>query len=131
MKINRLTPELIVSDVNESIKYYQDTLGFELLNKVENGGKYTWALIGLDKGIEIMLIAKSSIVDEVINYKEKIEGDDIVILIELIGVKEHYEKWKKIAKIEKELVATNYGSIEFAIRDLNGYVLMFTERNVE
>jgi hypothetical protein len=45
MKLNRLTPNMMVEDVNRTIDFYRDVLGFELVMSVPEHGLYQWALM--------------------------------------------------------------------------------------
>ena len=45
MALNSLTPNLMVNDVEETIEYYTDILGFTLLMTVPETGKLDWAMV--------------------------------------------------------------------------------------
>ena len=54
MRFENLIPVLDVRDVDVSIDFYRDTLGFSLADKVEWSGRTEWALLRTGK-INLML----------------------------------------------------------------------------
>ena len=40
--LKKLTPNLMVEDVNETVTFYQDVLGFALLASVPEEGQFNW-----------------------------------------------------------------------------------------
>ena len=52
----------------------------------------------------------------------------MVQFIEMDDLDEFYEKAKIVGEIVQEKHETFYGTKEFSMRDINGYVLMFAER---
>ena len=58
--LKKLTPNLMVEDVNETVTFYQDVLGFALLASVPEEGQFNWAMMQHD-AVEIMFFAARSI----------------------------------------------------------------------
>jgi uncharacterized glyoxalase superfamily protein PhnB len=129
VQINKMTVELIVSDVRKTTDYYSSILEFVLLDKVEVGEKYSWALMGNGESTKIMFISKESVSEEVKDFKTKVSGDDLILLIEIEKIEKFYECIKDKITLVKEFQQTTYGSKEFGIRDVNGIVLIFSERD--
>ena len=128
MKIKRLTPELIVKNIRESVNFYMETLGFELTNSVGEDN-LVWANVmwpGSEVGI--MFMTPESMGEEIAELKTKSIGGSVVQYIELEGLDELYERVKDKAEIVAEKHTTFYGSKEFSIKDNSGYVLMFSEK---
>ncbi len=64
MRLESLIPVLDVKDVDASIQFYCDAIGFTLYDKVEWGGKTEWALLRTGK-IQLMLCAiRDDLADE-------------------------------------------------------------------
>ncbi len=63
MKLRNLVPVLDVQDVEESILFYCDTLGFEVHDKVTWGGRTEWALLRSGE-VQLMLCASRTADEE-------------------------------------------------------------------
>ena len=129
MQLKKMTIELIVDDVLKTVEFYKNILNFQLINKVMDREKYSWALMNYKNSIEIMFISRNSVLNEVNDYQVKEIGDDFILLIEMNEIKEFYESVKGKANLVKNIKNTLYGTTEFAMRDINQTILMFTERN--
>jgi len=125
--MNSITPNLMVENVNKTIQYYKDTLGFELIMSVPRDGGFQWALMGCHD-VEIMFQSRTSISREI----ELLEGSDIgasqTLYISVTGIEELYNRVKEKVEILKELHTTFYGMTEFTMKDINGYILVFSDR---
>ena len=128
MPLKKLTPELIVENVKKSIEFYHKHLNFDLVDKVEVGENYSWALLKNDSGIEIMLISKEAAKSDVVGFTDDFSENKVIILFETEQIGELYDRIRN-CKLAKEKTNTSYGTTEFAIRDLDGNILMFTKRN--
>ncbi len=129
MKFNKLIPELSVSDIEKSLWFYADVLGFKIEYRRKEAG---FAFISY-KGSQLMI--------EQVNGKwetgplEKpfgrginfqIETDEIDLLVN--GLKSHELEIKMMPKENwyrkgNELV----GNREFLVMDPDGYLLRFAE----
>lgn len=128
MQIKRLTPELIVKNIKESVDFYVDILGFKMTNSVGDD-TLAWANVmwpGSEVGL--MFMTPESMGEEITEFKTKSIGGSVVQYIEIDGLDELYEKIKDKVEIVAEKHTTFYGSKEFSIKDNSGYVLMFSER---
>lgn len=135
--MQKITPNIMVADVNATINYYKEKLGFQLLmgvdekKEVEMGDSaikktLTWAMIKKDE-VEIMLQRKDSLIEEQPEFKGLKIGGTFTLYISMKDVKSFYETIKDKVKIVKEIHKTFYGADEFVIKDLNGYIIYFAE----
>ncbi|MFZ2152665.1 MAG: VOC family protein [Microgenomates group bacterium] len=128
MKIKRLTPELVVRNIKESVDFYTSVLGFELTNSVGEGD-LVWAnVMWPESEVGFMFMTPESMGEEIVEFKTKSIGGSVVQYIELEGLDELYEKVKGKVEIVAEKHTTFYGSKEFSMKDNSGYVLMFSEK---
>ena len=123
----KCTTECGVQDVNKTVKWYKNSLGFELVISVPESGKYEWALMKKDS-VEIMFQTKKSLDGEIPYLKNIPVAGSIILYIEVDNIKKMYNGLREEIKIIKELHKTFYGSEEFAISDCNGFVLLFSEK---
>lgn len=127
LKLESLTPNIMVEDVNETIKYYEEFLGFKKVMSVPVEGKFDWAMITRD-GVNLMLQQRASIVGEYPKFKDQSVGGSLIFYISVKNIEGFYEELLKLAVIiYTKLHKTFYGRKEFAIVDCNGYLLTFAE----
>lgn len=129
----KLTTNMMVENVNGTIDFYGDVLGFEFVMGVsENGqeilttGKNNQPLgFALMKcgNVEMMFQAKKSMVEEIPEFSGMQIGGSLTFYIDVEDVMQLYAKLKDKVTIIKDLHTTFYGKREFYIRDCNGYIL--------
>ncbi len=121
-RLQNLVPVLDVQDVDESISFYCDALGFSVYDKIVWGGRTEWALLGSGQ-VRLMLCAGQP-PDE--DRQLASDGvffvylDDIEALNVYLGSKGY-----DIAAQGRDLKA---GSRDFYVRDPDGYVLWFSHK---
>lgn len=115
MKLGALRPMLWTSQLKETVNFYTDTLGFTCAEFNEDWG---WAAVHRDD-IEIMF----AVPNEHTPYERPIFTGSFYILVE--PVEEMWEILKDKAEIAYPIENFEYGMREFAIYDINGYMLQF------
>ena len=122
-KFIRVAPTFPVADVGATIKWYETELGFTSYPFPEKP-PYVFASVCRD-GIEIMF--------QLLREYEKPDlhrlrdGGVWDAYIRMEGVKEFYEAIKDKVEIKMSLRQQPYGDWEFEVKDLNGYILVFSE----
>ena len=125
--LNSLTPNLMVNDVEETIEYYTDLLGFTLLRTVPEFGKLDWAMVKRNE-VLIMFQSTKSLKNTLPRLKGEKPGGGLTFYIKTDKITElHEELSDNNVEIISELESTFYGTIEFSIVDVNGYILTFSE----
>ena len=127
MKLEKLTPNLMVEDVRQTINYYHGVLAFETVDTVpENGEDLVWAR--LKKGdVEIMIQEEDSLKSDIPEIRHEKIGGGTTLFIQMTGVEEYYDYLYSSADVVVQMKETFYGMKEFTIRDINGYYLTFAE----
>jgi uncharacterized glyoxalase superfamily protein PhnB len=127
MKLNSLTPNLMVNDVEETIEFYTDILGFTVLMTVPETGKLDWAMVKRND-VVIMFQTKKSLSSELPRLAGEKPGGGLTFYIKVDKITElHEELYNNEVEIISDLESTFYNTIEFSVVDLNGYVLTFSE----
>jgi uncharacterized glyoxalase superfamily protein PhnB len=127
MTLKSLTPNLMVNDVEETIEYYTDILGFTLLRTVPETGNLDWAMVKKND-VVIMFQSSKSLKHDLPRLKGEKPGGGLTFYIKVDGVAElHDQLFDNGAEIIAELESTFYDTLEFSIVDVNGYVLTFSE----
>ncbi len=118
-KLLTLTPMLETMDVEDTVKFYTDVLGFA----AENYSKqWQWATLKRD-GITIMFSAP--------NEHRKIPAPVMSgsLYIRTDAVDELWEQLKDRCTVCYPIENFEYGMREFAVFDNNGYLLQFGQEN--
>lgn len=125
--LNSLTPNLMVNDVEETIEYYTDILGFTLLKTVPEVGVIDWAMVKRNN-VMLMFQSAKSLKDELPKLKAQKPGGGLTFYIKVDKIIElHEELMDNEVEIISDLESTFYDTIEFSIVDINGYILTFSE----
>ncbi len=118
-----ITTNIMVKNVKETIKFYEEKLGFQkILIVPEEGEILNFAILNKDK-ISIMLQEQKSLVEEYPTLKTNEIVPTFTLFITVDNVSSVYNELKEKVKVAKELHKTFYGKDEFAIFDNNGNIL--------
>lgn len=120
-----LTPNIFVTNMAETIAFYQ-SLGFETVMTVpQEGNDFVWAMM-VNGGVSVMFQTFASLADELPEISRN-NGGSLLLYIKLKKIREYFEKLKDKVTVLKSLEKTFYGATEFSILDNNKYVLTFAE----
>ena len=93
-----LSPNLIAADVNKTVDYYTETLGFNLLASVPETGVFNWAMMMRDS-ITMMFQSLPSLTEDLPDLKISLNGSAGTFYIKVKGLDGLYESLK--GKAEK------------------------------
>ena len=126
MELKSLTPNLMVKNVNETLEYYTNILGFTLLQTVPEKGIFDWGFV--KSGNVILMFQKDTSIKaeykELENYEK---GGALTLYIQVEDLQKWYKTIKDKANIINPMHKTFYGANEFAIMDINGFILTFSD----
>ncbi len=123
MKFRRLTAELVTEDIPGTIEYYTKTLGFELDSVYPKDEPIPqWVQFKCNKDY-LMFESRKSLGEVIPEIRSVKLGGSFDIFIEMEGVVEYYQSIKDKVKVIVEL--TDIPFTQFAIKDINGYILLF------
>lgn len=125
-EMKSLSPNLMVSNVNQTLDFYIDRLGFRKIMTVPDSGNYVWAMVQ-SGAITFMFQEKHNIKEEYPELAQFDKGGGLTFYINVTNVQELYNNLNGKVKIVKELHKTFYGSTDFAMEDNNGYILTFSQ----
>jgi uncharacterized glyoxalase superfamily protein PhnB len=112
-KLEDIRPVLSVTDMEETVLFYCNVLGFECISRMEG-----WAALRKDQ-VELMISLP--------NAHEPFEKPTLTgsLYFNTTGVDALWEQIKDKARVVYPIENFFYGMREFAIRDNNGYILQF------
>ena len=116
----------MVEDVARTLAFYRDTLGFEVLTTLPEQEPFAFAIVQRD-GVELMFQSRASLSDNVPALTGVPIGASQTFYIEVTGIRNLYETLRDKVEIVVDFHDTFYGTQEFYFRDVNGYVLSFSE----
>ena len=113
MKLESVRPVLAVNNIDETVRFYRDVLGFECVNQMDG-----WAALRKDQ-VELMISLP--------NAHEPFEKPTLTgsIYFNAADVDAVWEQIKDKVSVVYPIENFFYGMREFAIRDNNGYTLQF------
>ena len=126
----KLTPNLLVADVERSLAFYTNVLGFERGATVPEQPPFVFGSV-VSGPLEIFFNERETAVKEYPALGGKPIGMTGTMFIELEGtgkIEALHDRLKAIVPIVMPLVTQWYGVKEFAIADPDGYVITFAER---
>jgi catechol 2,3-dioxygenase-like lactoylglutathione lyase family enzyme len=126
--LKKLTPNLVVSNVEKSFAFYRDTLGFAVTITVPPDGPLVFAAVQ-SGDIEIFLNAADAATAEYAAFKDRPIGGTLTLFIELTGIRAAYEALRAKVPVVMPLEKKWYGVTEFAFADPDGYLITFAERD--
>ena len=124
--LKKLTPNLMVEDVARTLVFYRETLGFEVLTTLPEQEPFAFAIVKRD-GVELMFQSRLSLSENVPALTGAPIGASQTLYIEVTGIKDLYESLRDRVEIVVDFHDTFYGTQEFYFRDINGYILSFSE----
>jgi lactoylglutathione lyase len=123
----KLTPNLLVANVERSLAFYVGTLGFARGMTVPDASPFVFASV-TSGDVEIFFNDAATAVKEYPAFAGKPIGATGTMYIEMEGVDALHERLNSSVTITMPLVTQFYGVREFAILDPDGYVITFAER---
>jgi catechol 2,3-dioxygenase-like lactoylglutathione lyase family enzyme len=127
---SKLTPNLLVDDVERSLRFYEDVLGFTRGFTVPPAQPFVFGSV-VSGPLEIFFNEKHTATKEYPGFAGKPLGITGTLFIELEGqggIERLHDRLKPLVPIVMPLVTQWYGVKEFAIADPDGYVITFAER---
>lgn len=125
IKLQAINPQFAVTDLIKTAEYYRDFLGFEILGYWFDPPVYT--IVKRDD-VELHFGKADTNEAQPSNLKWRAEGLDAYIRI--TGIQKMYDELKaKGVTILEPVCEREYGMIEFAIADCNGFKIVFGENN--
>ena len=122
-----MTANLMVESVDKAMAFYKYVLGFaEVATAPGKNNELQFAILSKDK-LMLMMQEKGNLIEEypVLNT-DKVQPS-ITLYIAVDNFDSIFEEIKSKHPINTEIHTSFYGAREFAITDVDGYVLTFSE----
>ncbi|MDR1197675.1 MAG: hypothetical protein LBK94_01505 [Prevotellaceae bacterium] len=137
MKLNKLTPNFAVADIRQTVQFYRENMGFELVMAVPatqdgvdtqlSGDKeYVYAMMQREQ-VELMFQQRDSFIEDVPLAGNEPVGASVSFFMQGKDIEPFYAGLKNRNIQVSDLKLTWYGVKEFYMKDNNGYILGFAE----
>jgi uncharacterized glyoxalase superfamily protein PhnB len=126
VEVQSIVPEFMVNDVGLSARFYSETFGFQMTARAPESGKITWA--ELTTGAQsIMLQSKGDMLLEMPSLSSRMVGGTMVLVLRIGSgevIRELYANISRKHEVVLPIRQTDYGTVEFAICDPDGYIIL-------
>ena len=123
----KITPNLIVSNVERSLAFYTDVLGFARGMTVPEQPPFAFASV-TSGPVEIFFNDRSTVSKESPQMAGLAFGGGNTMFVELEHVDALHDRIRPMVKVVMPIATQWYGMREFAITDPDGYVITFAQR---
>ena len=128
MKVQKLTPNLIVRDVAASIKFYQAVLGLQPAITVPDQAPYVFGSVS-NGSVEIFFNDQRFVAEDYPPLGNRPIGGSLTQFVEVEGIQEVMAAVQRAgAKIVMPIKDQFYGMREFAFEDPEGWIITIAER---
>jgi len=127
MQIKKLTPNLIVHNVEASLKFYSEILGLEKAISVPDESPYVFASV-TNGVVEIFFNDQKLVAAEYPKLAASI-GGSLTLYMEVDSLQAILDRVQKAgAKISMPVTDQFYGMREFAFEDVDGYTITIAQK---
>ena len=131
MEYQSLSPNIGVKNVEETVRFYTEVLGFNLIMSVPSPRSgLQWAMVANGEAT-IMFQETDNLTEEYPQLANRPILGAVTFYVKMKGMHALYEKLQGTKHLAKEMHKTFYGADEFAVVDNNGHILTITEDVIE
>lgn len=122
-----VTPNLLVRDIDQSLAFYRDVLGFTVKQTVPDAQPFVFVWLERD-GVPTFLNDRNAIAHDFPEAPRLAPGGTATLFFVVTAVDSLYERVGSRARIIMPIKTQFYGMREFAVADPDGHILTFAER---
>jgi lactoylglutathione lyase len=127
MQIKRLTPNLVVRNVEASLAFYREVLGLEKTISVPEQSPYVFAAVS-NGPVEVFFNDQKTVAAEYPLLAATI-GGSLTLYMEVDRLQAVLDRVQKAgAKVSMPVTEQFYGMQEFAFEDTDGYTITISQR---
>jgi catechol 2,3-dioxygenase-like lactoylglutathione lyase family enzyme len=119
-ELKKLTPNIVVANIEKSLAFYRDVLGFAVTMSVPDSAPYVF--VGLQSGPVEVFINAVEVMPEKVSF-----GNSMSLFVEVADIKGLHEALRAQVPIAIPLEKKFYGMTEFAIHDPDGHMIIFAQ----
>jgi uncharacterized glyoxalase superfamily protein PhnB len=128
MKLTGLTPNIFTRQIDRSVAFYRDLLGFHVAITVPDAPPFVFVSLARD-GVVIFLNDEANARKEQPNATWLTVGQaGVALFLDMEGIDELWDQLKDRVPVVQPIVDQWYGVREFSVTDPDGYVVTFAEK---
>lgn len=128
MTFKKLTPNLVVPNVEASLNFYRNVLGFQPGFTVPEQPPYVFGSV-TSGDVEIFFNDRKAVSDEYPALGARPIGGSLTLFIEIEGIEDLFKNVQQHGvKITMPLKDQFYGMREFNMEDPDGWIITFAQR---
>lgn len=130
MRVNSITPDLMVEDIEATVEWYERVFDAEVVATLPTDAEtdYFWAQVMID-GIALMFQERDSLEEKLPVMEGDSIGGTVPLYIDVEDAEQRHDELEAAGvDIVKSPHVTEFGWRQFAAIDPNGYVLWFGEQ---
>ena len=133
MKLQDVTPNLIVADIDRSTAFYRDVLGFSIVTTVPDAAPFVFVWLQRDN-VHVFLNARAGAAEDLPDFAARPIGgtNSLYMLVEADsvddGIDALFREVEGRARVVMPLKTQFFGMREFGIEDPDGYLVLFAQR---
>ena len=133
MKLQDVTPNLIVADIDRSTAFYRDVLGFSIVTTDPDAAPFEFVWLQRDN-VHVFLNARAGAAEDLPDFAARPIGgtNSLYMLVEADsvddGIDALFREVEGRARVVMPLKTQFYGLREFGIEDPDGYLVLFAQR---
>ncbi|NRB49433.1 MAG: VOC family protein [Saprospiraceae bacterium] len=127
MQIYQSIVELTVQNVERSLSFYQELLGFEKIMEDKQEDQIYWVLLSL-QGFQLSLKEEEKQRQESPFLKGQPKGGSMLLCFHVHDIQATYSHVRQRCQTLNHPHLTPCGATDFSMRDLDGYVLTFQQQ---
>ena len=132
MKFTGSTPNLFTTQIDRSVAFYRDVLGFSVVTTVPDAAPFVFVLLQRDDVslyVNDRAVVAKDAPDSAAAMQSVVVGQSgVTIFIHVQGIDELWDAVRFKAPVVMPLVTQWYGMTEFTVADPDGYIVTFAER---
>ncbi len=125
--ITKLTPNLIVSNVEQSMAFYRDVLGFTIVTTVPDAPPYAFA-IAMAGDVQVFFNSVEAATEEYPAFRNQPIGGTLTLFFEVSAIEQLYGELTPKVRVVMPLEKKWYGMTEFAFLDPDGWMITYAQR---
>lgn len=123
----KVTPNLVVSNVEQSMAFYRDVLGFSIVTTVPDAPPYAFA-IATSGDAEVFFNSVESASEEYPAFRNQPLGGTLTLFFAVDGIETLYATLAPKVRVVMPLEKKWYGMTEFAFLDPDGWMITYAEK---
>jgi catechol 2,3-dioxygenase-like lactoylglutathione lyase family enzyme len=126
----KLTANLVVADVERSLAFYRDVLGFSVTATVPEAAPFVFAWVE-SGGVSVMLNARAAAEQEYPAFAGRPLGGTLTLFVNVSRIRDAWAALQDRVTVVMAIETKWYGVTEFAFEDPDGYIITFAEHELE